>query len=213
MHFCGLSADGAGGGLPWRSWRESSVWANGRYRTTSPLWKYSGRSGEHRVIIRCTGKTEILSSIRAAASGNLIIRTTNKLNLLRGEVKPNENEAKRPTLWNRIRSETQTESHLHLTGRRDTRFRLLKSEIYCYEIAVLCRILRVSVGKSKVRSKSLISEFKRRYELTAAALQNMIWRVECSKNIPTWWASNSWWKCCRSGNRLHIVFCEAVLFR
>lgn len=129
MRFCGLSADGAGGDLPWRSWRESSVWANGRYRTTSPLWKYSGRSGEHRVIIRCTGKTEILSSIRAAASGNLIIRTTDNLNLLRGEVKPNENEAKRPTLWNRIRSETQTESHLHLTGRRDTRFRLLKGEI------------------------------------------------------------------------------------
>lgn len=55
---------------------------------------------------------------------------TDNLGLLRGEVKPNENEAKRPILWNRIRSETQTESHLHLTGRRDTRFRLLKSEIY-----------------------------------------------------------------------------------
>ena len=78
MHFCGLSADGAGGGLPWRSWRESSAWANGRYRTTSPLWKYSDRSSEHRVTIRCTGKTEILSSIRAAANGNLTNRTTDR---------------------------------------------------------------------------------------------------------------------------------------
>lgn len=42
------------------------------------LWKYSGRSGEHRVIIRCTDKTEILSFIRAAASGNLINRTTDR---------------------------------------------------------------------------------------------------------------------------------------
>ena len=111
---------------------------------------------------------------------------TDNFDLLRGEVKPNENEAKRPILWNRIRSETQTESHLHLTGRRDTRFRLLKSEIYCCKIAVLCRALRILVVKSKVYSKSFISEFKRGYGLTAAVLQNMIWRVECSKNIPTW---------------------------
>lgn len=154
--------------------------------TTSPLWKYSDRSDERRVIIRCTDKTEILSFIRAAASGNLINRMTDNLGLLRGEVKPNENEAKRPILWNRIRSETQTESHLHLTGRRDTRFRLLKSEIYGLQN---CRFKPCSarVGReSKVYSKSLISEFKRGYELTAAALQNMIWRVECSKNIPTW---------------------------
>ena len=154
--------------------------------TTSPLWKYSDRSDERRVIIRCTDKTEILSFIRAAASGNFINRMTDNLGLLRGEVKPNENEAKRPILWNRIRSETQTESHLHLTGRRDTRFRLLKSEIYGLQN---CRFKPCSarVGReSKVYSKSLISEFKRRYELTAAALQNMIWRVECSKNIPTW---------------------------
>lgn len=48
-----------------------------------------------------------------AASGNLINRTTDNFDLLRGEVKTNENEAKRPILWNRIRSETQTESHLH----------------------------------------------------------------------------------------------------
>lgn len=185
-HFCGLSAGGAGGGLPWRSWQESSAWANGQYRATSLYWKYSDRSSESRVTIRCTDKTEILSSIRAAASGNLINRTTDNLGLLRGEVKPNENEAKRPILWDRIRSETQTESHLHLTGRRDTRFRLLKSEIYCCKIAVLSRVLRVSVGKSKICSKSLISDFKRGYGLTAAALQNMIWRVECSKNIPTW---------------------------
>ena len=54
------------------------------------------------------------------------------------------------------------------------------------KIAVLSRVLRVLVGKSKAYSKSLISEFKREYGLTAAALQNMIWRVECSKNIPTW---------------------------
>ena len=109
----------------------------------------SGRRFTVAVIIRCTDKTEILSFIRAAASGNLINRMTDNLGLLRGEVKSNENEAKRPILWNRIRSETQTESHLHLTGRRDTRFRLLKSEIYCYEIAVLCRILRASVGNQR----------------------------------------------------------------
>ena len=54
-----------------------------------------------------------ISSIRAAASDNLINRMTDNLGLLRGEVKPKENEAKRPILWNRIRSETQFESHLH----------------------------------------------------------------------------------------------------
>ena len=78
MRFCGLSAGGAGGGLPWWSWQESSAWANGRYRTTSPLWKYSDRSGECRVTICCTAKTEISSSIRAAASGNLTNRTTDR---------------------------------------------------------------------------------------------------------------------------------------
>ena len=104
MHFCGLSAGGAGGGLPWRLWRESSAWANGQYRATSLYWKYSDRSGECRVTIRCTDKTEILSYIRAAASGNLINRMTDNFDLLRGEVKSNENEAKRPILWNRIRS-------------------------------------------------------------------------------------------------------------
>ncbi len=63
------------------------------------------------------------------------------------------------------------QSRSQFTGRRDTRFRLLKSEIYCCKIAVLSRVLRVSVGKSKVCSKSLISEFKRGYELTAEALK------------------------------------------
>ena len=43
-----------------------------------PLWKYSDRSNEHQVTIRCTDKTEILLSIRAAASGNLINRTTDR---------------------------------------------------------------------------------------------------------------------------------------
>ena len=187
MHFCGLSAGGAGGGLPWQLWRESLAWANGRYRTISPLWKYSDRSSECRATIRCTGKTEILSSIRAAASGNLINRTTDRKVGRRPVWGVEPKRAKKTYFVEQDKSRDSLCSLAHnlREGGIPASVSWRVKFIAC-KITVLSRVLRVSVGKSKIYSKSLISEFKRGYGLTAAALQNMIWRVECSKNIPTW---------------------------
>ena len=60
------------------------------------------------------------------------------------------------------------QSRLLVTGRRDTRFRLFRDEIYCLEIVVLSQFPRVSVGKSKVYFKSFTSEFRRRIRLNTA---------------------------------------------
>ena len=76
--------------------------------------------------------------------------------------------------------------------------------------------MRVSVGKSKeyvcqVAYKATLSA---NTGLTAAASQNMIWRVECSKNIPKRGERRTVdGNVARSGNRLRIAFCEAALFR
>ena len=172
MDFCSLYAGGAGGGLPWRSWRKSSAWASGQYRATSHLWKYSDRSNERQVTIRCTDKTEILSSIRAAASGNLINRTTDR------------KDGRRP-VWGVEPKRAKKTYFIEQDKRRDSLCSLahnlresgIPASVYwrvnfiACKIAVLSRILCVLVGKTKIYSTSLISEFKRGYGLTAAALQ------------------------------------------
>ena len=171
MHFCGLSAGAAGGGLLWRSWRESSAWANGRYRTTSPLWKYSDRSSESRVIIRCTDKTEILSSIRAAASGNLKKRMTDRKDGARPVWGVEPKRAKKTYFVEQDKSRDSLCSLAHNLREGGIPASVFwRVKFIACKIAVLSRILRVSVGKLKIHSKSLISEFKRENRLTAAAI-------------------------------------------
>ena len=170
MRFCGLSAGGAGGGLPWRSWRESSAWANERYRTTSPLWKYSDKSNEHRVTIRCTDKTEILSSIRAAASGNLTNRTADR----KGGRCPvwgvEQKRAKKTYFVEQDKSRDSLCSLAHNLREGGIPASVFwRVKFMLWKIAVLSRVLRAFGRESKMYFTSLISEFKRDYGLTAAA--------------------------------------------